>query len=207
MIFYSFVNTHHPRRWAAYLSNRLNALSYRWATPADAEELARMNQELIRDGADFGPDTLEFLVPRMRGWLASGTYRAVMFEDETRRTVAYALFRDGTDEIYLAQFLVLRHARGHGIGHAAIEHLRRHIWQSGKRLTLDVLVQNQPALEFWHQLGWKDCALILEIPVLHAETAVPRAVETGSAVPESRPAAGIEPHPRGTMDSPMASAA
>ena len=141
----------------------MNALTYRWASLADAAELARLNQQLVREGADFGPDDLRFLHDRLRTWLASGAYRAVLFVDEHERTVAYALFRESADEIYLAQFLVLRHARRHGIGVAAIERLRRDIWQRGKRLTLEVLVQNRAALDFWHQLGWRDCALTLEI--------------------------------------------
>lgn len=146
-------------------------MSYRWATPADAGELARLNQQLISDGADFGPDDLEFLIRRMRDWLAHGGYRAVLFTDAAGNTVAYALFRDGAEEIYLAQFLVVRAARGHGVGHAAIALLRNEIWQQHKRLTLDVLIGNHAALEFWHQLGWRDCALTLEIP-LGGETAV-----------------------------------
>lgn len=146
-------------------------MSYRWATPADAGELARLNQQLIRDGADFGPDDLEFLIRRMRDWLAHGGYRAVLFTDEAGNTVAYALFRDAAEEIYLAQFLVVRDARGHGIGQAAIALLRSEIWQQRKRLTLDVLIGNRAALEFWHQLGWRDCALTLEIP-LGGEAAV-----------------------------------
>lgn len=139
-------------------------MSYRWATPADAAQLARLNQQLIRDGADFGPDNLDFLDRRMHAWLADGSHRAVLFADGEGRTVAYAVFRDNGEEIYLAQFLVVKGARGHGVGHAAIELLRQEIWQGGKRLTLDVLIGNRPALAFWHQLGWRDCALTLEIP-------------------------------------------
>lgn len=140
----------------------MNALTYRQANVADAPELARLNRQLVREGADFGPDDLRFLHDRMRTWLASGAYRAVLF-DENGETVAYAVFRESVEEIYLAQFLVLRHARGHGVGHAAIERLRREIWPRGKRLTLDVLVGNRKALDFWHDLGWRDCALTLEI--------------------------------------------
>lgn len=140
----------------------MNAISCRWASVADAPELARLNRQLVREGADFGPDDLYFLHDRMRTWLASGAYRAVLFEADGE-TVAYALFRETADEIYLAQFLVQRHARQHGVGHAAIARLRRDIWPRGKRLTLDVLVGNRRALAFWHDLGWRDCALTLEI--------------------------------------------
>jgi GNAT superfamily N-acetyltransferase len=143
----------------------VDALSYRWATPADADELALLNQQLVQDGADFGPDNLEFLTRRMRGWLTDGVHQGVLFLDAQDRTVAYAIHRDNGEEIYLAQFLVVKTARGHGVGHAAIDVLRRHIWQGSKRLVLDVLVSNRHALDFWHQMGWQDCALILEIPV------------------------------------------
>lgn len=143
----------------------MDALSYRWATPADADELALLNQQLVQDGADFGPDDLEFLTRRMRGWLTDGVHQGVLFLNAEDRTVAYAIHRDNGEEIYLAQFLVVRTARGHGVGHAAIDVLRGRIWQGSKRLVLDVLVSNHHALDFWHQMGWKDCALILEITV------------------------------------------
>lgn len=143
-----------------------------------------MNQQLVREGADFGPDDLEFLQSRMHSWLSSGAYRAVIFGDEHGDTVAYALFRENADEIYLAQFLVLRHARRSGVGHAAIDRLRQEIWRGGKRLTLDVLVQNRRALEFWHQLGWRDCVVTLEIP--EAEKIVARAASAPLRVAAAR---------------------
>lgn len=173
----------HRRRWAAYPSTRLNALAYRWATSADAAELARLNQLLVREGADFGPDEIGFLHRRMREWLASGLYRAVLFVDADGRTLAYALFRESDEEIYLAQFLVLPHARRHGVGHAAIERLRRDIWRRGKRLTLDVLAQNRAALDFWHGMGWRDCAMTLEIPVADTPPATEAVQRTGLQSP------------------------
>jgi GNAT superfamily N-acetyltransferase len=164
----------------------LSTLSYRWAVAADCAELARLNQQLVREGADFGPDDFSFLHERLQAWLDSGAYRAVLFTDASGRTAAYALFRESADEIYLAQFLVLPHARRHGLGQAAVDCLRREIWRPGKRLILDVLVHNRAALEFWHRLGWRDCVLVLEIPVVPgADSAVrppaPRAATADTA--------------------------
>ena len=167
----------------------MNTLSYRWATAADCAELARLNQQLVREGADFGPDEFSFLYERLQAWLDSGVYRAVLFTDTGNRTAAYALFRESAEEIYLAQFLVLPHARRHGLGQAAIDCLRREIWRPGKRLTLDVLVQNRAALEFWHRLGWRDCALTLEIPVAPAPDATPRTPAPRAAADTVRQAA------------------
>jgi len=49
------------------------------------------------------PMTLAQLEERMRGWLTSGEYRAVLFEDN-HEVVAYVLFPETDAEIYLRQF-------------------------------------------------------------------------------------------------------
>jgi predicted acetyltransferase len=97
----------------------------------------------------------------MRGWLA-GEYRAVIFEDAAE-VVAYALYREQVDEIYLRQLFVVRHRRREGIGRAAFGMLRAKIWPVGKRLTVEVLVANTGAVAFWRALGYTDYALTLEI--------------------------------------------
>jgi len=97
----------------------------------------------------------------MRGWLAS-EYAAVVFEDG-KEVVAYALYREQPEEIYLRQLFVVRHRRRQGIGRQAFEILRSTVWPATKRPMVDVLVQNTAAIAFWRAVGFQDYCLTLEI--------------------------------------------
>jgi ribosomal protein S18 acetylase RimI-like enzyme len=97
----------------------------------------------------------------MRGWLAS-EYAAVIFE-KGAEMVAYALYREQPEEIYLRQLFVARNQRRRGIGRQALEILRTKFWPGNKRLTVDVLVQNTVAIAFWRAAGYKDDSLTLEM--------------------------------------------
>lgn len=101
------------------------------------------------------------LEQRMRSWLA-GEYRAVIF-GEQGEVVAYALFREQTDEIYLRQLFVVRNRRRKGIGRRALGTLRSEVWSKAKRLTVEALVKNEAAVAFWRAMGYRDYALTLEI--------------------------------------------
>ena len=136
-------------------------MNYRHATLDDAVLLAELNHQLIRDEGHRNQMTVPELEQRMRGWLAS-EYAAVIFENKGE-TVAYALYREQPSEIYLRQLFVLRHLRRKGIGREAVETLRTKIWPGGKRLTVEVLVQNTGAVDFWRAVGYKDYCLTLEI--------------------------------------------
>jgi hypothetical protein len=65
-------------------------IRYRFATPDDADVLAPMNQQLIRDEGHRSPLDLAQLTEQMAGWLR-GNYQAVLFEDGSD-TIGYALF-------------------------------------------------------------------------------------------------------------------
>ena len=105
--------------------------------------------------------TVPELEQRMKGWLGS-EYAAVLFEDG-KEMVAYALYREQPEEIYLRQLFVARNRRRQGIGRRAFEILRSKIWPANKRLMVDVLVQNAAAVAFWRAVGYKDFSLMLEI--------------------------------------------
>jgi len=105
--------------------------------------------------------TVPELEQRMKDWLA-GEYRAVIYED-AGEVVAYALYREQIEEIYLRQLFVVRHRRSQGIGHRAVEILRTQIWPKTKRLTVEVLIGNQRAVNFWRAAGFADYALSLEL--------------------------------------------
>ena len=136
-------------------------MTFRPATQDDCPRLAELNHQLIRDEGHRNRMTVAELEQRMRGWLA-GEYRAVLFED-AGEVVAYALFREQAEEIYLRQLFVVRDRRSRGIGRRAVEILRSQVWPKTKRLTVDVLVANKRGVAFWRRLGYTDYCLSLEI--------------------------------------------
>jgi len=136
-------------------------MTFRPANLDDCGLLAELNHQLIQDEGHRNPMTIPQLEQRMRYWL-SGEYRAVVFE-KADEVVAYALFREQPQEIYLRQLFVVRDKRRLGIGAKAVEVLRSNLWPKNKRLTVDVLVTNQSAIAFWRAMGYVDYALTLEI--------------------------------------------
>jgi len=146
---------------AQKLEQRLPDISFRAATLDDCPILAELNHQLIRDEGHRNPMTAPQLEQRMRDFLA-GECRAVIYED-SGEVVAYALFREQPEEIYLRQLFVVRHRRRQGIGRRAMEILRSKVWPKTKRLTVEVLVANQGAVAFWRAAGYRDHCLTLEI--------------------------------------------
>lgn len=139
-------------------------MKYRIATMEDCRLLAEMNRLLLEDERHRNRFmTLPQLEERMRGFL-SGGYRGVIFQDDAGAVVAYALYREQPDEIYLRQLFVVRDRRRQGHGRRAMELLRSDIWPRNKRLTVDVLLHNTDAIAFWRSVGYKDYLLGLEIP-------------------------------------------
>ena len=140
-------------------------MTFRGATPGDCPVLAELNHQLIRDEGHRNAMTVPELEQRMRDWL-TGKYRAVIFEDGDE-VVAYALYREQLEEIYLRQLFVVRNRRRQGLGRRAVEILRSEIWPNNKRLTVDVLVTNKTARAFWRAVGYADYSLTLEIFPAH----------------------------------------
>jgi len=136
-------------------------MEYHIANETDLDILAQWNLQLIRDEGHRNPMTVSQLRDRMRQWL-SGDYTAVIFEKDGT-TVAYALFRECENEIYLRQLFVKRENRHRGIGKEAVRILKEEIWTKSKRLTVEVLSSNKPGIAFWHSVGYKDYCLALEI--------------------------------------------
>jgi ribosomal protein S18 acetylase RimI-like enzyme len=138
-------------------------VKFRFATLDDCPLLAWLNQQLLQDEQHRNRFmTLPQLEERMRGFL-TGEYRAVVFEEDGE-VVAYALYREQADEIYLRQLFVVRDQRRRGHGRRAMEILRAEIWPKSKRLTVDVLLHNTSAIAFWRAVGYEDYLLGLEIP-------------------------------------------
>ena len=137
-------------------------MNYRRASAQDAPLLAELNHQLIRDEGHPNPMTLPELTQRMRQWLLT-TYAGVLFEDE-RGIIAYALYQEEAEGIYLRQFFVARDRRRAGCGRRAMNILFSEIWPKNKRLTVSVLATNHPALAFWKAVGYTEYSLTLEIP-------------------------------------------
>lgn len=135
-------------------------LAWREASDADIALLSGWNHRLIRDEGHRNTMGVEELAARMRKWL-QGEYRAVVFSDE--QPLGYALFRNEGSSIYLRQFFVRPERRRRGVGRAAFELLRKEIWSSGVRLTVDVPCRNAGGVAFWRSLGYQDYCLTLEI--------------------------------------------
>jgi ribosomal protein S18 acetylase RimI-like enzyme len=136
-------------------------LEYHIANETNLDILAQWNHQLIRDEGHRNQMTVSQLRDRMREWL-SGDYTAVIF-DKDGKTVAYALFRENENEIYLRQLFVKREKRHQGIGKEAVRILKEGIWTKSKRLTVDVLSGNKQGIAFWRSVGYKDYCLTLEI--------------------------------------------
>ena len=137
-------------------------MTFRCATVTDCARLAELNHQLLHDEGHRNRNmSLPELEQRMRGWLDS-EYTAVFFEDGGE-VMAYALYREQPEEVYLRQLFVMRDRRRQGVGRQAVEILRSQIWPRGKRLTVDVLVQNTAAIAFWRAMGYQDYYLTLEI--------------------------------------------
>jgi ribosomal protein S18 acetylase RimI-like enzyme len=138
-------------------------LVLRPATLADAEALGRLNHELIRDEGPRTRMSHAELTERMGNWLAYEGYEALLGFDGDA-VVAYVLWRDLPDSVYLRQIYVQREYRRQGTARQLMLTLFER-WPD-KRLTVDVLAGNARALAFWRRMGYQDYAVMLErLPV------------------------------------------
>jgi len=137
-----------------------SGMRHRFATSRDADILGELNHQLIRDEGHRNRMSIPELVARIKDWLANG-YRASIFEDDSG-VLAYALYREEEDHLYLRQFFVVRHRRRNGVGRQCLEKLVTEIWSQDKRITVDVLCHNQAGTAFWRAVGFSDYCLTLE---------------------------------------------
>jgi GNAT superfamily N-acetyltransferase len=107
-------------------------MNYRFVVESDLDLLAEWNRQLIRDEGHRNSMSLLQLRERMKGWV-EGVYKAVLFYSGSE-PVAYALYREGDQGIYLRQLFVIRRHRRQGIGKQAVAILRKQIWPADKRL-------------------------------------------------------------------------
>ena len=134
----------------------------RFASQADVALLARLNHELIADEGGDNVQSIPQLAERMTEWL-EGRYQGVLFETSEREPLAYALFRDEGESIFLRQFFVTRPHRHAGVGRTAMRQLLTEVFAPGKRVVVEVLSKNERGIAFWHALGFSDYFLTLEL--------------------------------------------
>lgn len=127
---------------------------------ADLLVLTALNQQLIEDQGHDNPASGGELEQRMGRWL-SGVYCVALIESDGA-PVAYAVWREEDDCVYLRQFFVAREHRRFGVGRRAFAMLRSE-W-GRHEVMLEVLSHNEPALAFWRSLGFDDYGLTLRLP-------------------------------------------
>jgi hypothetical protein len=137
-------------------------MHFRAATLDDCAPLAELNHQLIRDEGHQNQMSVSELEQRMRGWMAAGEYRAVIFE----QAYAWSLMpytANSWRKFICANSLsralnVAKESDG-----KPWKFFAQKIWPPGKRLTVDVLIQNIAAIAFWRAVGYQDYSLTLEI--------------------------------------------
>ena len=135
-------------------------MRYRFASPEDSEQLARMNLRLIADEGHRNLMGIPQLAERMTEWLQSG-YQAVLFEEDNA-PLGYALFRHEPEFVYLRQLFVVPERRRRGIASNALSWLRANAWQTAPRLRVDVLIGNTVGQAFWRSAGFTEYCLTME---------------------------------------------
>jgi RimJ/RimL family protein N-acetyltransferase len=138
------------------------AMHLRRADANDVTLLASFNFDLIRDEGHRNPMSVGELAERMRRWLSSEYTALVFCEGDT--PVGYALYRHHEEGgIHLRQFFVIRERRRRGVGRRALELLVESV--APKRIVVEVLSNNWPAIAFWHGVRLSEYARTLELLV------------------------------------------
>ena len=122
-----------------------------------------MNERLIRDEGHRSGLTRQSLEPRMSRWLA-GDYRAAIFSVDGE-PVGYALWKPGSDHVYLRQFYVEPAFRRKGCGKAGIKWLINNVWGEFALVRLEVLVGNDAGWRFWRSIGFEDYCVTMELRI------------------------------------------
>jgi GNAT superfamily N-acetyltransferase len=140
----------------------MRGMTYREANQADFPLLGSLNHQLIRDEGHRNPMNVVELTARMRRWIRSGDYTAMLFEEDGEM-LAYALYREFPEEIYLRHLFVVRSRRRQAVGRRVMRLLREEIWPRGRRLTVEVLCANAAGVAFWKAMGYQEYSVCLEI--------------------------------------------
>ena len=121
------------------------------AHPKDIPLLAHINKCLIEDEGHDNPMGMVELQARMRRFLTSGHDGYLVLSGG--REVGYILVKSNVHPIYLRHFFIERYSRRHGIGTEAFRCLRTIL--DTDTIDVEVLHDNQPAIEFWKKMGFQ----------------------------------------------------
>ena len=136
-------------------------MHFHFAEPSDAQLLAPLNADLIRDEGHRNAMNVGQLATRMEAWLR-GEYRAVLFGSSGEPT-GYALYRLEPEFVYLRQLFVRAEFRRRGIAREAIAWLWRNAWTDQSRLRIDVLINNAAGQAFWQAVGFRPYCITMEM--------------------------------------------
>ncbi|MCJ7693151.1 MAG: GNAT family N-acetyltransferase [Sedimentisphaerales bacterium] len=139
----------------------MNDLEYRFATQDDAEWLAEMNQELIRDEGHRNRMSLAELERRMSDFLEMGYSVVIAACDAV--DIGYALYRQDPDWIYLRQLFIKREMRRRGICRQMIAWLKENPWKNSERIRAEVLTGNREGISFWRTVGFDEYCITMEM--------------------------------------------
>ena len=118
----------------------------------DADILAELNKELIKDEQHPNPMNIAQLTERMRRWLT--TYYICYMAKEKGSIVADCLYRDDASHYYMRQLYVYRAHRRKGIATRLLDWLYENVW-TDKKVRLDVLAHNEDAVAFYQRYGFR----------------------------------------------------
>jgi GNAT superfamily N-acetyltransferase len=138
-------------------------LRYRPATLEDAPLLGLWNSRLYEDECNPGRKSLEEFVSRMRAWLAGGELKGILFETE-EGPVAYALYRQDPECLYVRHFYVDRPFRRRSMGRRCVRLLLAEALPPGQQVALDVLETNPNGRAFWQAVGFRPYSRRMMMP-------------------------------------------
>jgi ribosomal protein S18 acetylase RimI-like enzyme len=130
---------------------------------SEAELLADLNLQLMADEEHPYPLERPIVVARMRRWI-EGEYHVLLFRRGVR-IAGYAAWRLEDRGAYLRHFFICRDQRRQGLGRAATRLLINDVFPKDQPLQLEASTWNTRALDFWHALGFKDIAVVMELKV------------------------------------------
>lgn len=119
---------------------------------ADANDLAKMNRELIEDEKSGNKMSIKELTERMEKFLNEG-YQAYKIFDENI-LVGYILVDTNKHPVFIRHFFIMRQYRRKGYGTHAFWKLLENLKIS--QVDIQVLVWNQVGLAFWESIGFVD---------------------------------------------------
>lgn len=117
--------------------------------------LARLYHELTRAEGSREPMRFSSIETQFRAWFDEGC-RALIFQNSSSKTLAYCLYKEMTDCVFLKHFFVALPFRRQGVGTRGMQQLLEAIWPQNKKVYVEVLADNPAAKAFWEKQGFAE---------------------------------------------------